>query len=212
MQAFALRTRLIVVVPLGVCLIHCDAGDLDKGREGDVHFLEWAQKRADRELNSFASWALERGFASPASEANFPLNQYGNDVGYECAPGKPPPDDGFCSGAHRDASGWIALMHWKLDDPQMATIAFNGYAPQPLGCAALKGTGIGRPSSEADDERWLTGMCELQKGKAIVEQLRGYNHPLYVKTRIEMYSEALIRSDTRVAALLNRARKATGAR
>jgi hypothetical protein len=167
-------------------------------------FMQWAQRRADRELSQFLDWALEKGLQTSPGEANAPLAEYGRDVGYECGPGRPPPEDGLCAGAHRDPSGWIALMTWKVDEPDAASVTFTGYTRVPLTCTDLKGTDIGKPFQR--DSRLVLRLCQLQNAQALTQQLTQYGTP-YAHTRIAIYSEPLLRFDRGVASALDTARR-----
>jgi hypothetical protein len=97
-----LTTRLLVI-PLAIALSSCEGGDLCVDERDDRYFIRWAQRRADEELRSFTEWALARGLKFAPEEVNVPLTSVGHDIGYDCEPGKPPPEIVLCAGAHRDA-------------------------------------------------------------------------------------------------------------
>jgi hypothetical protein len=196
---------------IGLCLIFCLPRCRNETQErrgfedtAQSDFMQWAQRRADRELSVFLAWALEKGLQTPPTEVNAPLAEYGRDVGSECGPGRPPPEDGLCAGAHRDPSGWITLMTWKVDEPDAASVTFTGYTRVPLTCADLKGTDVGKPFQR--DSRLVLRLCQLQNAQALSQQLTLYGTP-YAHTRIAIYSEPLIRFDQRVASLIDRARR-----
>jgi hypothetical protein len=202
------RSRSLAIA---ACLIFCLPRCRNETQEprgfedsAQTDFMQWAQRRADRELRAFVDWALEKGLQTPPTEANVPLLEYGRDVGYECGPGRPRPEDGLCAGAHRDPSGWITLMTWKVDEPDAASVTFTGYTRVPLTCTDLKGTDIGKPFQE--DSRLVLRLCQLQNAQALTQQRTFYGTP-YALTRIAIYSESLIRFDRSVGSLIDRARR-----
>jgi hypothetical protein len=198
-------------VAIAACLILCLPRCRNEAQErrafeesAETDFMQWAQRRADRELRDFVDWALEKGLQTPPTEVNVPLAQYGRDVGYECGPGTLPPANGLCAGAHRDPSGWTTLMAWKVDEPDAASVTFTGYTRVPLTCTDLKGTDIGKPFQ--GDSPFVLRICQLPNAQALTQQLTHYGTP-YALTRIAIYSERLSRFDRGIASVIDRTRR-----
>jgi hypothetical protein len=181
-------------------LLQCK-GETKEPKPVDERFVGWAKKRADRDLESFQAWALAKGLKTSAAEVNMRLAEYGQDVGHECGQDKPAPENGLCSGAHRDASGWVALMRWKADDPEASSAIFMGYARAALSCTDLGADELGQARQESD-----TGVvvrrCRLQSHQMLTQQATPYDPSWYAWSRIAIYSERLIQVDPDTAELL----------
>jgi len=209
--------------PLWFSLIHCHcdsgpwcgAAETGSGPSTDLprqegRFVDWAKHRADREIVNVMEWALGKGLASPADEANEPPRSWGHDVGEECKPGLPMPRGNVCAGVHSDTAGWRALLVWKYGDPTVVYAEYVGYAKLPLSCLELKSQEVGRWESDASPGLWIGGICRGESYHALVEQRSPGDGFGYARTRITIYTNRYTEFDTKAAMVLDAALERAG--
>lgn len=208
----AQRVNLAPRLALGIALTGCEGGTVvacppvaseascgaiverDHGR-----FIEWAQRRASRDLESFVDWARSSGLPSPAEQVNERLNIWGYDRGEECLAGRPIPSTGICTGVHRGA-GWLAVMDWKYDEPTVSAVEYRGYMKLPLRCSDVAS---GEVVSWSDAETgWVGSVCSSDSHRVLIDQHQLTASFGYANTLVRFWTDRFVEFDPGAAKVL----------
>ena len=133
---------------------------------------------------------------------------------HECGPGKPTPENGLCSGAYVDPSGWKACLTWKHDDPKVSHVEFWVRAPLPLTCEMIGASQLGHPwgsiEEQGSGDGWSGRLCTLPEYGISIDQKRPLKTGAYAGTEIKMYSMRFIEFDKDAAQDFARRQKQVG--